>query len=277
MQDLKSGRNKDKRTGFHANKALQQIAALRFCSNANALGSAGFHRSSVIIPLVMKQTLSSSEPAQKSAPTFHQRIARGAVVLLIAAVYVVNTAAEEVDQQNWNLQPLSFWVNVQQEFVPRLDSLDSVQLFMAANRVALGWPGGASFVNIRQGGADGPIIAASLPTYAPPLYDGPVDFAFATPVPLVPGQRYALEPVAKLRPIVPFAGTLPLYTDGGLLANGQFVGYDLIFREGIGLEPVPEPSPLLLLAAALGLALSAIAVGQRPTGLPEPVLIEPKP
>jgi hypothetical protein len=207
-------------------------------------------------------SLFSISLAWTTASSFAGSAARVTALCLITAVSIVCGTGAQVDQENWDDDPRnSGWATAQQEFTPSLNVLDSVQLLMAGQKFALVWPGGPAFVNIRQDGVNGPIIAASEPTFAPPGYDGTMGFGFAKPVPLVPGQVYALEPVTFIGSPGhlfggPFGVTPSRYAGGRFFGAGQFVEADLIFREGVGLAVVPEPSPALLLATGLGLALA---------------------
>ncbi len=187
-----------------------------------------------------------------------QRSVRAAAASLAMALSVVFGAGAQVDQENWDANPLIVWWPEQQEFTPTFDKLDSVQLFMIGDLVALRWPGGACSVNIRQGGFNGPVIAASRPTYVAYAYDGPVGFGFTQPVPLVPGQLYSLEPITDIRRQPAFGTTSAVYPSGrffGGLSGQPIGGTSLVFREGIGLEVVPEPAPVLLIIVGLFMAV----------------------
>ena len=117
-------------------------------------------------------------------------------------------------------------------------------------------------VNIRAGGVNGPILAASSPVYIPPFFHGDVLLRFSAPVPLDPGHLYALEPYG----LAPGKNWLfdaseqifdPGYSGGRLFFNGRFDdNHDLLFREGIG---VPEPAPWVLIAVGLGTTATALA------------------
>ena len=167
----------------------------------------------------------------------------------------------KVDQENW-LSPEAFTQGGNapaQEFTPTFNSLDSVQVFMNGSRAAIGWLGGDSFVNIRQGSFDGPVVAASLPTYAPYLYDGVIGYRFSQPVPLVPGQSYVIEPVNRYPQPLVLAMTGPSYPGRTWILGRLFEG-DLAFREGLGLEIIPEPATILLMVAGAGLVAGASTV-----------------
>jgi hypothetical protein len=138
-----------------------------------------------------------------------------------------------------------------------LDNLDSVQLFIPLSyQLPVATLGGAYMVNIRQG-IDGPILAASKPTYVAPFYQGTVGFGFSTPIRVVPGQRYALEPLSANAGLV-FGAAASGY-GGRFVEGGEQSEYDLVFREGIGLELIPEPSPAILWVASLGLMFAVSA------------------
>jgi hypothetical protein len=194
----------------------------------------------------MKNILPSNEPSVRSLP---RNSVGCALLLLLTTVSGGQGIAAQVDQENWDLTPTSIFSAVQQEFTPALDTLDSVQLLLS-NQAALGFPGGAMQLRIRADGPSGPIVAASQPTYVAPFYEGPVGFGFAVPVSLVPGRVYVLEPFNNIA-AAPFGVTPPRYSGGQFFANFQPAEYDLIFREGIGLDIVPEPSPGVLFAAGL--------------------------
>ena len=184
------------------------------------------------------------------------------LLLLAGAITGGVAQSANVDQENWaSSEALTFSGNTPaQEFTPTLASLDSVQVFMNGSRSAIGWMGGDSFVNIRQGSFDGPIVAASLPTYAPFLYDGIIGYRFSQQVPLVPGQPYVIEPVNRnLQPLM-LAIKGNSYPGQMWILGHPFDG-DLVFREGLGLDIVPEPTPILLLVGGVVLAVYHLTRG----------------
>ena len=185
----------------------------------------------------------------ETVANFSSKIAGRMFLLLLTTISLVQGLGAQVDQENWDLSPTSIFSVVQQEFTPTFDSLDSVQLLLS-NRGALGFPGGPMSLRIRADGPNGSIIAASQSTYVSAWYEGPVGFGFAERVSLVPGRVYVLEPFNNIA-AAPFGVTPPRYSEGQFFGNFQPVNYDLIFREGIGLEIVPEPSPAVLFAAGL--------------------------
>ncbi len=185
------------------------------------------------------------------------------------ACLVENAPGAEIDQQNW---PPAAVLNAGsegevQEFTPTQDSLDSVQLWIPGGIInPVAYVGGATAVNIRQGGFNGPVIAASRPTYTPPFYEGPVGYGFAQPVPLVPGQLYAIEAVRGTGTGLFAFGTPGNYASGRFYTYGsEYPDGDLVFREGIGLDLVPEPSPALLLTGGLviSIAVGTMRLGRR--------------
>src|SRR4029078_1364926 len=102
--------------------------------------------------------------------------------VISSLISIFSLFGAQVDQENWAPeQVVSSFVDSQQEFRPTLNSLDSVQLWIPrGNQLPLPSPfSGSSAVNIRQGGINGPIIAASQPTYVPPPYSGPGWFGAA--------------------------------------------------------------------------------------------------
>jgi hypothetical protein len=173
---------------------------------------------------------------------------------MLMGAMLVQIMAAQVDQENWRFQLNGSVWGPKQEFTPTTASLDSVQLWIPgpATFPPAVYMGGISAVYIRQGGVGGRVIAASEPVYTSPSFEGIVGYGFSQRVGLVPGQVYILEP-RWLSGGGFFAFTYPgTYTWGRLLDIGE-IDADLIFREGLGLDLVPEPSGTLLLATALAL------------------------
>jgi MYXO-CTERM domain-containing protein len=138
-----------------------------------------------------------------------------------------------------------------QEFTPTATALDVVEFGGGPHD-----PNSLSLrVNIRAGALDGPILGTSqiaIVQGAPPML--PVfHFDFASPVPLVAGSLYVLQPVLE-----PGSATVGLpFLDPGPYAGGRAIIHgavrgdlDLVFRTGL---TVPEP--------AAGTALTILAVG----------------
>ncbi len=90
--------------------------------------------------------------------------------VLNAALLVASQAAQ-VDQENWAPELVrSASIVAQQEFTPTLDRLDSVQLWLPrGDQLPMPLVFGSFAVQIRAGGINGPILAASQPTYLPPF------------------------------------------------------------------------------------------------------------
>ena len=175
------------------------------------------------------------------------------LLVVVVSMLGFQARAAQVDQENWpeSLLQWGSFPDPQQEFTPQLQSLDSILLWMPGVRLPVYFPGGTSIVNIRQGGANGPIIAASDPVFIPPAHEGVIGYGFSAPVEVVPGQLYALEPVGAhggLRPVVGYSSAS--YSGGRLYANGRFQEGDLIFQTGLGLVPEPSAAALLLSATA---------------------------
>ena len=197
-------------------------------------------------------------------------------VLLLLSVAVFSGIAElsaQVDQDHW--VPSEFnnnynsFLGLQQEFTPALNSMDSAQFSLGQGLMgATSTFGGPVVLNIRQGGVDGPIIAASSTVVVPPAFHGDIVFRFIQPVALVPGLVYAMEPFSPTQATLIFDANRPPFTPsyqgGRLFCNGQFEGgVDLLFRQGIGL--VPEPPTLSLLAiAGIGATLAVGKNRRRP-------------
>jgi hypothetical protein len=190
--------------------------------------------------------------------------------VLLSSVALLGGIAElsaQIDQDHWvpsdRNNSFNSFFGLQQEFTPALNSMDSAQFSIGQGLTGVTSEGGPAVLNIRQGGVDGPIIAASSTVLVPPGFHGDLFFQFIQPVALVPGQVYAMEPFSPTQAPLIFdvnrPPVTPGYAGGRLFYNGQFQGnVDLLFREGIGL--VPEPPTLCLLAIA-GLG-ATLAVGK---------------
>src|SRR5689334_18890948 len=95
-----------------------------------------------------------------------------AVALVVTASCTTGRSAQ-VDQENWvpDLAKSSI-SGPQQEFTPSLNTLDSVQVWITSPKQVPGaFQGGSTIINIRDG-VNGPVLAASNPTYAPPGFSG---------------------------------------------------------------------------------------------------------
>jgi len=128
-----------------------------------------------------------------------------------------------------------------QSFVPTLDSLGFVTLYLMVDDVR------NATINLRAQSATGPILGSTLPI-SRSAFTGQATFYFETPVALVPGTTYFLEPITQLGG--GYLNASPLYNyPGGALLGGD---YDLWFREGI-VVPEPATGSVALLAAAVTL------------------------
>ena len=174
-----------------------------------------------------------------------------------------------MDQEHWIISDLNHGYNtsvgLQQEFTPKLDAIDSAEFSIGqgVTHPVYVYPGTVA-LNLREGGIDGRVLAASNPVFVPAYYSGNIVFRFPNAIPLVPGQVYALEPLAVGGPggwimDVNSPGVTPGYDGGRLLYNGQYRDDDLIFREGIG---VPEPATW---AVAVG-RVACVVLNCRPNG-----------
>ena len=142
-----------------------------------------------------------------------------------------------------------------QEFTPTASALDVAEIGLGPHD-----PNALSLrVNIRAGALDGPILGTShvaVVQGAPPML--PVfHFDFASPVPLVPGSLYVLQPILD-----PGSATVGLpFLEPGPYAGGRAIIHgtvrseiDLVFRTGL---TVPEPAAVGLLVGGLASLLAA--------------------
>ena len=182
-------------------------------------------------------------------------VSLGAVTALVASITVGTKLQAQVDQEHWIEGP-NYGANVlfgiQQEFVPALNSLDTVELSIARLSLSPAFPDGFVAVNIRSQGINGPILAVSSPAYIPPFFRGSLVFPFPESVSLVPGALYAIEPYSLVEGGQwAFDAASPPISLGYPAGRWSvFDNADLLFREGIGI--IPEPTPLVLLALSLG-------------------------
>ena len=157
-------------------------------------------------------------------------------------------------QSSTNEVPTGFDPNIQsnepigQSFVPTLDSVGFVRLFVSDSIVPTGSPA-TIYVNLLSGSITGAVLGATSPLALPGGYSSYTTFFFSAPVNVTPGTTYYFQIVAnsadewitRLIPVLNFNGTA--YLNGSSFGSGLD---QLWFREGI---VVPEPSlPLLALS-----------------------------
>ncbi len=129
---------------------------------------------------------------------------------------------------------------VGQEFVPDEPSIDRVEL-----RVNAQGPGANAFVRIREGSITGRVVGSSATVgveVTGPLLSSPV-FAFAQPVPVVPGNLYVLEVAhGGGSSVGVFNAGADNYPSGDAIQNGLVQpGADLWFRVGQTRSPIVVP------------------------------------
>ena len=166
--------------------------------------------------------------------------------------FVVDQASEGPPTSGFGISPGDAFG---QEFTPTASALDVVEFGGGPhdpNSIGLR-------VNIRAGALDGPILGTSqlaIVQGAPPML--PVfHFDFASPVPLVPGNLYVLQPILE-----PGSATVGLpFLEPGPYAGGRAIIHgtvrsdiDMIFRTGL---TVPEPAAAGLLMGGLASLLAA--------------------
>ncbi len=126
----------------------------------------------------------------------------GALAILMAVLLLVTTpliaGAQDyiVDQANDGFEPSLFWsiwlfAPFGQEFTPTYDHVDVVEMW-SYDLQGGGIPS-VLMVQIRVDVIDGPVIGTSDYVSVQPDDDGPAYFAFAAPVPVVPGERYVIR------------------------------------------------------------------------------------
>jgi hypothetical protein len=146
-----------------------------------------------------------------------------------------------------------------QSFTPRFSSVGFARIYMSDGNFGNSL-GATLYLNLRANSITGPILGTTDPVSMRDSFSGPVNFFFATPVPVVPGITYFLQPAVQTGD----AWNALIYNTynypGGTafeLGVNQGVN-DLWFREGI---VAPEPSAALLLLLGGGGAL--VRLGRR--------------
>jgi hypothetical protein len=175
---------------------------------------------------------------------------RVGLLLLIISVAISPAKADTIfDQTNTALplgtlfQNLSVFSPMGQSFTPTLTSLNFVDL--------LAIDGSATVeVNIRLGSISGTILGTSQPTTIPfSLAPSVASFSFSTPVTLIPGDLYVMEPFVVSGDTLIGSTNTNNYAGGNQILSGVIQpNNDLWFQEGIS---VPEPGTLLLLGTGL--------------------------
>jgi hypothetical protein len=127
-----------------------------------------------------------------------------------------------------------------------------IRLFVGDN--AFNSLGATVYVNLRSDSITGAILSSTEPVVMADAFFGYVDFIFASPVPVTPGQTYYFQPVVQSGDswsVVAYNSYN--YAGGTVFESGTALPLiDLWFREGI---IVPEPS-----SAALSLVGGAVFV-----------------
>jgi hypothetical protein len=148
-------------------------------------------------------------------------------------------------------------LDVQQEFTPTMNQLDTVQLWInegSSVPVPLPQTSGSLAVQIRDPAIDSGLMGRSTVMDLPARFQGTALFRFPNPVNLEPGHVYLLQPivVAGANWFVNYnCPQEPSYPGGRLFFNGTWMDdLDIFFAEGVG---IPEPSPSVLLAVGLAL------------------------
>jgi hypothetical protein len=172
------------------------------------------------------------------------------LLLLIISVAISPAKADTIfDQTNTGLpdgtlsQNLLIFSPLGQSFTPTLTSLNFVNLLTDDGSATLE-------VNIHSGSISGTILDTSLPAVIP-LSLAPTlsSFSFSTPVTLIVGDLYVIEPFVVSGDTLVASTSTNNYLGGTQILGGiAQPNNDLWFQEGIS---TPEPGVLLLLATGL--------------------------
>jgi len=181
------------------------------------------------------------------------------VILTLCARPLCGQGIRLYDQQATNLvEGVATFANdyqpVGQSFTPTLSSIGFIELlFFDADIFSTN--GNLVTINLRSNAITGPILATTTSFAVSNEFFGIADFFFSSPVPVVPGVTYYLQPFIQLGDAVNAPLTDGSYPGGTAFSQGvPFPNYDLWFREGV---VVPEPSSVglaLVGAGLLGLA-----------------------
>ena len=141
-----------------------------------------------------------------------------------------------------------------QSFIPTLSAIDFVQLEFQ-DITSNGNNGATVYVNIWTGSPNtnsATLLGSTTPVYMPDGFGdngnsaGNTNFYFATPITLIPGQIYYLQPVVQSGDnpwdVITIGDT---YSNGQLFDKGLGFSTDLWFGEGI--VSTPEPTALVLI------------------------------
>jgi hypothetical protein len=179
------------------------------------------------------------------------------LLLIFISVTISPARADTIfDQSNTGLpdgtlsQNLLNFSPLGQSFTPTLTSLNFVNLLTLGGSATLE-------VDIRSGSISGMILGTSELTVVP--FSGvpsEVSFSFSTPVALIPGDLYVLEPFLVSGDALIASTNSNNYPGGNqILAGTDQPGNDLWFQEGISAR---EPGTFFLLGTGLIALLSTV-------------------
>jgi hypothetical protein len=147
-----------------------------------------------------------------------------------AHAYVIDQSHAPEIFSEWSI---AFMGPVGQEFTPALSPLNVVELWISHGNAGTEPPADIS-VRIREGAIDGTVLGESMVVRVQDELYAPVQFTFATPIPLTLGATYVLEAVVVPdggNPMVA-GGETPDYPQGSVILLGEPVASDLWFRTG---------------------------------------------
>lgn len=160
----------------------------------------------------------------------------GLLLLIISLAISLAKVGTVFDQTNTGLplgtmfQSASDFSPLGQSFTPTLTSLNFVNLLLLTDngRATVG-------VNIRLGSISGPVLATSQPTVIPfSVAPRVLSFRFSTPVTLVAGDLYVIEPFVVCGHILIGSTQTNSYVGGNQILRGiAQTNNDLWFQEGI--------------------------------------------
>lgn len=177
-------------------------------------------------------------------------------LILITNCFAYGQGTFVYDQQSTNLIEGSAGLDpstepMGQSFTPSFSSIGFVQLYLYDGDV-LNNLGSTVYVNLRSNSITGTILGSSLAVFMPDGFLDVTNFIFSTPVAVVPGVTYYLQPTIQSGSQGWGSGVTDASYAGGIafVEGSAWPNHNLWFREGI--VAVPEPTSALLVLLGSG-------------------------
>ena len=176
------------------------------------------------------------------------------LICLLLAVRAADAQGFVYDQQSTNLiEGAAFLQSGQpmgQSFKPSLLSIGFIVLSLYDSDAGHS-SGSTVYVNLRSNAITGIVLISTTPIFLPDHFFGITNFFFTTPVAVVSGITYYMQPVIQAGDTVGSDITDGSYPNGNLIVQGNPIsGRNLWFQEGV--ITTPEPSAIALLVLGGG-------------------------